>query len=164
MPNRLRMLSCAALLAGAGLVIVPRVAHAQGLRDLDKLPTAELDADLEAELDAIYVGHSHTELVDLDELEDEIMTALSDEGDEGKAGEISLEDINAEMEEDNTTLEAVVERALHEVDQASAPRLHGPRFVFVGFRPAPEAFRTTRELAVKQTKKDIIKAIQEVRR
>jgi hypothetical protein len=77
---------------------------------------------------------------------------------------ISLEDLEAEMVEDGTTLRAVVEHSLHAVDQAVAPRVGHSLFSYASWRGPGDAFRTTRTLAVKETKAEIIQAIQAVKR
>ena len=166
MPNRLPVLTWTVLVFGAGLGLGQRPVHDQAPKNLDAFPPARLDRDLQAELDDIFVGHDPNELVDLDELKAEIMAALSDEGDDDDAREadINLEDLEAEMEEDDTTLEDVVEEALNEVDQASGPRPNTSAFILVRSHAERGEFRTTRPLAVRQTKGDIAQAVYKVRR
>lgn len=161
MVTRLRHFSLVLLLGGASLG--PWSAAAPG--DLDKLTTQQLNDDLEAELDDIYKGHDPDAPVDIDELETEIMRALGDDDDEGLAAVITQEALDAEMAEAGTTLTAVVEHALQVIDEASGPALRPSAFRYAAFSVSkPMTVRTTRRLAVKETKKEIITAIQAVRR
>lgn len=164
MKHHVRLVSIALLVGGMSLSPLQRATFHRDPHDLDKMSTKELDADLEAELDDIYVGHSKTELVELGELKAEIMHALSDDGDSGLASAISEEDLEAEMAEDGTTLPDVVDRALHAVDQATGPRARHQLFAYASLHTPRDAFRTTRQLAVKETKAEIIQAIQAVKR
>jgi hypothetical protein len=84
--------------------------------DLDAFTDARLDRDLEAELDDIYEDLDPDETESLDDLRDAILSALSDDGDDGVETEISEEDLEAEMQEAGTTLQACVGRGLQQAD------------------------------------------------
>lgn len=127
-------------------------------RDLDKYTDARLDRDLQAELSEIFDGHDRNEPVDIQELNTELMEALSDEHDDGDPSrlDISFEDIEAEMEEDGTTVADVVMKGLRQVDRASA----GTGMLVLASYTGSADLRVTRELAVRQTKKEIIREIR----
>jgi hypothetical protein len=78
--------------------------------DLDSFSDAQLLRDLRDELDDILEGHDPNENVDPEDLYDEVMDAIGNEGDEGdpEEAEIDLEDLEAEMEEAGTCVEDVV--------------------------------------------------------
>ena len=122
MPRHLFRLGLVVLLAGVALPLRPsRVRAAQ---DLDSYSDAQLERDLADELDDIYSEMEPGEEYPLDELHGAILEALSDEGDEDDAEEeeIDAEDLEGEMEEDDTTLEDVVQAALLEADEMASWR------------------------------------------
>jgi hypothetical protein len=121
--------------------------------DLDSFDDARLDRDLEAELDDIYEDFAPEARVALGELEEAILEALSDEGDDGIEDDISLEDLEAEMREAGTTLEDCVERGLQQADlQAAGRRPSGWSVVRVSLRAQQGDGMTTPRLAVRQVK------------
>jgi len=154
----------AIVLVSAALLIGEPVPTTARVTDLDTFTAAQLDRDLEAELDDIYDGHDPDAAVDLDEVRQEVMFALSDEGDDdGIESEIDFEDLEAEMNEDHTTVAAVVTDALQSADRASAPKqdsdgsVGGPA---AGERPD---FRLTRSIAVREVKKKLTAEIRAAR-
>jgi hypothetical protein len=123
------------LLAGAWLALVPHRAQAQ-VRDLDSYSPDRLQADLEAEFYPILFDgtqEADDEEVSLDDLRDAINHCFSlDANDDagGPAGEIDKADLEAEMEEDNTTVAAVIEEAFEEADELSV-RTSSPSWTVV---------------------------------
>lgn len=103
--------------------------------------------------------------MDIDELQTEIMDALADSDDSGLEAEIDLEDLEAEMAEDDKTVEDVVADALEAIDRADVSHQTRSTAVYASFVSRPSAMlRSTRRLAVQQSKKEIIREIQAVRR
>ena len=104
MSYRLRQLALVACFAGIGLTAAK--SRARSPHDLDSYTDAQLQRDLEDELDDIYpkLGDADGEY-SLDDLKSDIMDALGDEGDTGNEDEIDMADLNAEMTEAGTTLE-----------------------------------------------------------
>jgi len=96
--------------------------------DLDALSNDEINELLQDELDpddlaACGLTNPRASKT-VDEMFDIIMCALGDDGDAGDEAELDFDDLEAEMEEAGTTLEAVVERALERADvmaSGSAP-------------------------------------------
>ena len=154
MTNGIHLWTCAVLLGGAGLGLGQRAVLHHQQDDLDAIPPGRLDALLQAELDDIFEGTDPNELVDLEELKEEIMSALSDEGDDDDPAEavIDFAELDAEMEEDETSVDAVVDEALSEVDQDAGLTPNASGFVLVSSSIGGGGFRTTRRLAVRQTK------------
>lgn len=107
------------LLAGTGLESNALSARGQ-LTDLDGLSEAQLLRDLIDEIDDIIDGHDPDEIVDGDTVE-EVIVALHDDGDSGDEAVIDFEDIEAEMEEADASLEEIIEGAL-EVSVAGGRR------------------------------------------
>jgi len=123
-------LSLAVILAGSGFLL-----SAQD-DDLDSLTPQELAQDLEYELDDLFdeLGLDEDEQYEDGYLFDEIMIALSDQGDDEQENEITLEELQEEMKEASTTLQAVVTSAVQSADQMSfreAPP--SPRMVLARF-------------------------------
>jgi hypothetical protein len=155
------MWTLVALLAGAALTLgqLPVLGQAD---DLDSFDDARLDRDLEAELDDIYEEWGPNEPVDLDDLGEAISSALSDDGDEGVEDDISQEELEDEMEEAGTTLEASVERGLQQADLlASGQRRLEWAIVWVSSLGQRGNGITTAGMAVRQVKGSIR---QDVRR
>jgi hypothetical protein len=110
MIGRLAAFAALALLIGAR-PLPDNTTVAPSLRtDLDSFSDARLLRDLQDELDDILEGHDPNEDVSPDELYDEVMLSVGDEGDEQdpEESEISLADLEAEMEEADTCVEDVV--------------------------------------------------------
>jgi hypothetical protein len=122
MPRHLFRLSLVFLLAGLALPLT--TSRVRAARDLDSYSDAQLERDLADELDDVYSQLDPDEEFSLDELHGAIMEALSDQGDEDDAEEeeIDEEDLEGEMEEDGTTLEDVVHKALLEADEMASWR------------------------------------------
>jgi hypothetical protein len=122
MASRLFRLGLVVFLAGSASALTqPRV---RAGHDLDTLSDAQLERDLADELDDIYGELDPDEEYSLDELHGAIMEALSDQGDEDDAEEAEIDeaDLEGEMEEDDTTLEDVVQAALLEADEMASWR------------------------------------------
>lgn len=81
------------------------------IHDLDGFSDAQLLQDLIDEIDDILQGHDPNEIVDEDTVGD-VIDALEDDGDTGAEAEIDFADLEAEMDEANTSVEAVVVGAL----------------------------------------------------
>jgi hypothetical protein len=96
--------------------------------DLDALSNEEINELLQDELDpddlaACGLTNPRASKT-VDEMYDIIMCALGNDGDTGDETELDFDDLEAEMEEAGTTLEAVVESALERADvmaSGSAP-------------------------------------------
>jgi hypothetical protein len=118
MPHRIIKLRAVLLLAGVGLAFVQL--PVQAMHDLDLYEDARLQEDLDDELDDILVSQGGQmepdEEVSIDDLRAAILGALSDRGDEGLENEIDRADLDMEMKEANTTVEAVLDEALAEAD------------------------------------------------
>lgn len=102
------------VLIGSGLVL-------SGQSDLDMLSPQELAQDLEEELDDLFeeLGlHEDEQYMD-QYLFDEIMIALSDQGDGSDEDDITFEELEDEMTEASTTLQAVVTSAVEAADAMS---------------------------------------------
>jgi hypothetical protein len=101
-------------LVGSGLVL-------SGQSDLDTLSPQVLAQDLEDELDDLFdeLGlHEDEQYMDK-YLFDEIMIALSDQGDDADEDDITFEELEDEMAEASTTLQAVITGAVDAADQMS---------------------------------------------
>ena len=122
MLHRILNLRAISLLAGAALAFVQL--PAQAIHDLDLYEKAQLQEDLVDELDDILVsegGQMEPDTpYDIEELRAAILDALSDRGDEGLENEIDRADLDKEMEEAKTNVEAVLDEALAEADLAAS--------------------------------------------
>lgn len=89
--------------------------------DLDALSPQELAQELEDELDDLFdeLGLNQDEQYRDEYLSEEIMIALSDQGDDDDESEITLEELQEEMEEASTTLPRVITTAVQAADQMS---------------------------------------------
>ena len=112
--SRVRFVVSAVCLITA-LALTPRLVQSQG-KDPDSLDDATLQHDLEAELDDIYADHDPDSQFELADLKEAMLEALGDEGDEGDEEEIDFDDLEADMEEAGTTIEAVLDEALAQAD------------------------------------------------
>ena len=113
MSNRVVSIGLFVFLAGAGLALTrlpERRTH-----DLDSYTDQQLRQDLIAELDDIDFPLDEQE--SLKDLHTAIIEALSDDGDDASEDDIDFEDLVDEMEEDGTTVEAVVDEALARADE-----------------------------------------------
>lgn len=122
----------AVFVALAGLPLVqPQVEKAND--DLDSYSNARLSKALYEELDDILVADGGEfepdEEYPLKDLHAAILNAFSDEEDDADEGDIDLEDLNEELEEDGTTLEDAVEVALEKSDQIASREGAGSRAV-----------------------------------
>jgi hypothetical protein len=128
--HRLFKLSSVVFLAGAGLALVQSPVQAQkpvqARHDLDSLPPERLQRDLEAEFYPILF-HGDQEADDEEVTLDAMRRAIDDafsldarDDPESPASEVDKADLEAEMEEDGTSLEAVIDEALTEADELSA--------------------------------------------
>jgi hypothetical protein len=88
--------------------------------DLDRLSDGQIDALLQAEMDdndLVACGLPNVRAAVPDQQMFEIiMCALGDEGDDASEQGLDLDDLEAEMAEANTTLEAVVSAAIRRAD------------------------------------------------
>ena len=110
---RLRV-SLVVVLIGSGLVL-------SGQSDLDTLSPQELAEELEDELDDLFEDlglHEDEQYMDK-YLFDEIMIALSDQGDDAEENDITFAELQDEMAEASTTLQAVITGAVEAADQMS---------------------------------------------
>jgi hypothetical protein len=110
MLTRVLVLIVPVLLVNASLETIALSARGQ-ITDLDGLSEAQLLRDLIDEIDDILDGHDPNEVVDEDTVA-EVVEALEDDGDSGAEAEIDFEDLVAEMNEAQTTVQDVVEGAL----------------------------------------------------
>lgn len=108
---------------GAALVLALAHVPSHGRHpdlDLDAMNDRQLDALLQAELDdedLMQCGLTDPRApVPKDEMLEIILCALGDEGDDDDEDDIDDDDLEAEMEEANTTLEAQVLAALERAD------------------------------------------------
>lgn len=115
--NRIVTAGLVGVLVVAGLAMAE--ARVSSVTDLDAFTDAQLRRDLVAELDDIEFDAD--EQHSLPELREAILEALSDEddddGDDANEAEIDFSDLEAEMEEAETTVEAVVDMALERADE-----------------------------------------------
>ena len=113
-PSAALALALAGVLAGS-----PAFARHPDL-DMDRLSDGQIDALVQAELDdddLIACGLPNLRAAVPDEKMFEIiMCALGDEGDDNSESDLDLDDLEAEMAQANTTLEAVVSAAIERAD------------------------------------------------
>ena len=118
MSHQILNLSAIFLLAGTGLAFVQL--PVQAMHDLDLYEEVRLQKALYDELDDILVskgGQMEPDaLYSIEKLRTAILGALSDQGDEGLENEIDRADLDMEMKEAKTTVEAVLDEALAEAD------------------------------------------------
>jgi hypothetical protein len=145
MANRLLRLGLVVLLAGSGLGLAQSQVQAQEeaeveLDDLDLMDEDELAVDLADELDDIFARFNPNVEYEIKVLFPAIMYALGDAGDEDdpEEAEITLAELEAEMAEQDTKLEAVVWAALLEADTLVALRGGSPSWRFVQATPATD--------------------------
>ncbi len=163
MPGILPLSSWGVGLLVAGLTLAPAPLREPPRTDLDSFTDQQLDRDLEDELDDVFENYRPGDVGDVETMQRELMEALSDDGDEGAETEISLADLEAEMQENKTTVADVVHDALERLDQAAVPR---PRFhyaVRVAGGPMAEAWKPTYSLAVRDVKRGLIRQIRAAR-
>jgi len=137
----------------------------QQRHNLDALDDATLDRELEAELDDIYEDLPPDALAALDAIEEDMIDALSNDGDDGNEDDIDEEDLENEVEEAGLSIPEVIERGLRQADQLASA--HGPRTWVVARVSAVLQRgdgRTTPRLAVAQVKRSFETAIRQVRR
>ncbi len=160
MPGILSLSHGAAWLLIAGLTLTPAPVPTAARTDLDSFTDERLDRDLQAELNEVLKHHRPDETGDVATMQEEIIEALSDDGDEGDASEITLADLEAEMHEDNTTVADVVHAALEHLDQASLPRSPFHLAIWPGAALSPGGVRPTYGLAVRDVKRNLIREIR----
>jgi hypothetical protein len=154
-------LGLAPLSAGLGRnVRAPQVQVAAGT-DLDAFSNAQLDRDLQDELDDVFEQHAPGDVADVATMQAELMEALSDDGDEGAETEITLADLDAEMREAGTSVTEVVHDALETLDQAARerPTVHLAVWRGAGDRGEKPSYG----LAVRDTKRLLISEIRKAR-
>ena len=132
--------------------------------NLDGYDNARLDRDLEEELDDLYeLLPNRDGLTPLDVLHNDILQILQDDSDD--EDEIDFDDLKDEVEEDDMTIDEVVDRGLDQADDLAS--LRAPvTWVLARLSAAPQRGdnRTTPRLAVRQVKGSFIMAIRDVRR
>jgi hypothetical protein len=104
----------------AALAASPFMLSAQD-DDLDALSPQELAQAIEEELDDLFdeLGLDEAMQYEDEYLADEIMIALSNQGDDADESEMTVEELEEEMEEASTTLPAVVDTAVQAADRMS---------------------------------------------
>lgn len=90
------------------------------MSDPDTFSDAQLLRALTDEIDDAFDADEADKEVDLDDLAERILAALSDDGDSDYETEIDFEDFEAEMEEAETTLRRVIAQALDAADEVAA--------------------------------------------
>ena len=132
--------------------------------NLDSYDPARLDRDLEEELDDLYMLLPNREaLTPLEVLHDDILKVLRNDDDD--EDEIDFDDLKDEVEEDDMTIDEVVDRGLDQADDLAS--LRAPvTWVLARLSASPQRGdnRTTPTLAVRQVKGSFIAAIRDVRR
>jgi len=163
MPGILSLSSWGVGLLVAGLTLAPAPLREPLRTDLDSFTDEQLDRDLQDELDDVFENHQPEDAGDIETMQRELMEALSDADDEGAEMEISLADLEAEMQEAGTSVADVVHDALERLDQAALPR---PRFHLaarVGGASAVDGWKPTYSLAVRDVKRGLIRQIRAAR-
>lgn len=119
MLNRLVRIAVVLVMAGAGLALTRGDARRQ--HDLDSYTDAQLARDLRAELDDVFEGDDAfdpNKEYPVAELQEHILDALEDEGDDDDAEEeIDFSDLTDEMAEAGTTLQECIVDAVNEADE-----------------------------------------------
>ncbi len=115
MSHRQFNLNLVVLLAGAALVLVPFPVHSQA-RDLDDdyFTDERLRYDLDQEFSDL--NQYNDSIVPLQTLFNRMWTDLTDNVHYGHTDELTFEELDAEMREAGTTLQAVLSQALAEAD------------------------------------------------
>lgn len=131
MLTRVLALIVTVLLTGAVLESNALSARAQ-LKDLDQMSEEQLLRYLIDEVDDILEGRDPDEVVD-GETVAEVIEALGDDGDTGDESEMDFAELVAEMDEADTTVQAVVEGAL----EVQLARGGGRDFIVAARRAAP---------------------------
>lgn len=110
MLRRLAVLAGFTALVGARPLPERALVAPSSQTDLDSFTDEHLHRDLMAELNVILKDHDANEDVSAQELFDEVMAAVDDNGDDADpdAAEITLADLEEEMEEAHTCVEDVV--------------------------------------------------------
>ncbi|MCC7052067.1 MAG: hypothetical protein IT355_02290 [Gemmatimonadaceae bacterium] len=159
-----------AMVAGVGFTLqapatmpVEGGVHARAITrtDLDAFSDARLERDLEDELDDVFEDHNPGDVGDVAEIQEAIMEALADAGDEGAEAEISLADLEAEMDEDGTDVAEVVHEAIARLDHAAAGR---PAVFLAAWRGTSDpGYKPTYGLAVRDARRGLIREIRKAR-
>ncbi len=149
-----------ALVFVTGLTLAPAPLRSSTRTDLDSFSDERLDRDLQAELNAVLKHHRPDETGSVATMQEEIIEALSDDSDEGDAGEISFADLESEMHEDNTTVADVVHAALEHLDQASRERTPFHLAVWTGATRVSGGALPKYGLAVRDVKRNLIREIR----
>lgn len=144
----------------AGLTLAPAPLREPLRTDLDSFSDQRLDRDLQDELDDVFEDHGPNDTDDVATMQSAIIEALSDAGDEGAETEISFADLEAEMEEDGTSVADVVHDALEHLDQAAAPRTRFHLAAWMGGPPSSANLAPTYSLAVRDVKRGLIREIR----
>ena len=116
MHGRLLRLGLVVVLTGSGLVLG---AQSDTIDDLDRLTPAQLEQEIIDELDDLFaeLGLNPNGLYADDRLEEAILLALSDEGDDDNEDDVDYDELEEEMEEAGTSVEDVVAGAVEEADR-----------------------------------------------
>ena len=129
-----------ALMVGAGLMLAQASlpAHGQNVADLDELSDDDLDEALDDELDDDDLAQcglaDPDDEITAEQLLDVVLCALGDHRDDAGEQIITWAKLTREMQETNTTVRAVVWRAILRADEvASTPGRPVWRFARVGY-------------------------------
>jgi hypothetical protein len=134
MVTRLVRIGVVVLLAGAGLALTR--GDARRSHDLDSYTDAQLEEDLRAELDDLFEPDGELDpnkAYPVAELEEAILDALHDEGDDEEEDDVDFQDIVDEMSEAETTPDACIEEAVGLADEfssAATPSRDGSESLF----------------------------------
>jgi hypothetical protein len=151
MPNLLKNLNPAVWLTGGLLALVQFPVHGHGIK-LDTRPMDEVNRHLQTELTSGFKRHGLRNDVEypLARLKAEILYALSDADDDEDSddeGYIDEEELEREMKEAGTSLEAVVDEALNQANMAANSEPRSPTGAFAG-DPRPGYLRVSDVLRV----------------
>jgi len=163
MPGILSLSSWGVGLLVAGLTLAPASLREPQRTDLDSFSDQQLDRDLQDELDDVFENHQPEDVGNVEAMQREFMEALADDGDEGAEMEISLADLEAEMQEAGTSVADVVHDALERLDRAALPK---PRFhlaLRIVGAPMADGWKPTYSLAVRDVKRGVIRQIRAAR-
>ena len=121
MHGRLLRLGLVVVLTGWGLVLG---AQSDTIDDLDRLTPAQLEQEIIDEIDDLFAefGLNPNGLYADDRLEEAILLALSDEGDDDNEDDVDYDELEEEMEEAGTSVEDVVSEAVQEADRITYRR------------------------------------------
>ncbi|MFN8574477.1 MAG: hypothetical protein U0132_20665 [Gemmatimonadaceae bacterium] len=132
LPTRIVAVGLATFLAATGLALTR--GHPRGSHELDGYSDERLRHDFEAEFHEIAFPPDAQE--SLSDLKTAILDALADADDDDSESDIDFQDVEDEMEEAGTTVDAVVDEALAAADELAARSpAHGWQYA-VG-EPAP---------------------------